>query len=379
MYEEDRTRALELYSDIFDEVGNETAVLQLLVSPTRQAVNLARAYGTRERSLQADDGTTPAYLQVIDQLRKQAEELTPVFPKVNTDQISLFEVPEEPKLSFEEYDFPELEEPAETAEPMRLTEEIGFFPDEDKAEQSAPLSTPPAMAQEKAVVTPEQELDDFSDAVEAFLADFNISDDLLPREKPLEAQVTPARPKEMEAQFVLHEEAPVVKEEPVPAPEPAPEAEQNRQPETQRDPAPQAEDTVRERRSTAVDLSKLPDLPDLEEPGEKKPVVPLLILFIVLAIPVGLLCVGLILALAVPVLGGGVSLLWSGLFGFGSAFTAFSVFADILLVAGLSLAATAIGVLLLWLFVWLLIGAIPGVVRGLCALGRKLCYKEVSA
>ena len=64
MYEEDRIRALELYSDIFDEVGNETAVLQLLVSPTRQAVNLARAYDARARSAQ-EDGDTPAYLQVI--------------------------------------------------------------------------------------------------------------------------------------------------------------------------------------------------------------------------------------------------------------------------------------------------------------------------
>ena len=62
MYEEDRIRVLELYNDIFDETGNETAVLQLLVSPTRQAVNLARAYDAKERSAQADGGT-PSYMQ----------------------------------------------------------------------------------------------------------------------------------------------------------------------------------------------------------------------------------------------------------------------------------------------------------------------------
>ena len=57
----------------------------------------------------------------------------------------------------------------------------------------------------------------------------------------------------------------------------------------------------------------------------------------------------------------------------------FSVFADILLVFGLSLALAAIGLLLLWIFIWMLAGAIPGLVRGLVGLARKLCYKEVSA
>ena len=66
MYEEDRNRALEMYNEIFDEVNNETAVLQLLVSPTRQAVNLARAYDARERKYQSDDGEEPAYQLVIE-------------------------------------------------------------------------------------------------------------------------------------------------------------------------------------------------------------------------------------------------------------------------------------------------------------------------
>ena len=57
----------------------------------------------------------------------------------------------------------------------------------------------------------------------------------------------------------------------------------------------------------------------------------------------------------------------------------FTVFADILVVFGLSLASTAIGLLLAWTFIWLLIGAIPGFIRRVLALGRKLCYKEVSA
>ena len=81
MYEEDRNRALEMYNEIFDEVNNETAVLQLLVSPTRQAVNLARAYDARERKYQSDDGEEPAYQLVIEDLRRQAGTLMPEEPK----------------------------------------------------------------------------------------------------------------------------------------------------------------------------------------------------------------------------------------------------------------------------------------------------------
>ena len=60
MYEEDRVRALEEYEDIFEQAGNENAVLQMLVSPTRQAVNLARAYDAKDRGSLAEGGEGPA-------------------------------------------------------------------------------------------------------------------------------------------------------------------------------------------------------------------------------------------------------------------------------------------------------------------------------
>ena len=46
MYEEDRQRAIELYSRMFEEADDERALLQSLVSPTRQAVIVARAYNS---------------------------------------------------------------------------------------------------------------------------------------------------------------------------------------------------------------------------------------------------------------------------------------------------------------------------------------------
>ena len=92
MYEEDRLRALDLYNSIFEDVDDETEILHLLVSPTRQAVNLARAYDAKERKLQvrsqsrADDNAysedEPAFVQVIGQIRAQAEALGLSGPKV---------------------------------------------------------------------------------------------------------------------------------------------------------------------------------------------------------------------------------------------------------------------------------------------------------
>ena len=46
-------------------------------------------------------------------------------------------------------------------------------------------------------------------------------------------------------------------------------------------------------------------------------------------------------------------------------------------IAGILGLFSLIGLLLLWLFIWFLGGAIPGVIRGACRLGRKLCYREV--
>ena len=100
MYEEDRVRALAMYNSMFDETDDETGLLQLLVSPTRQAVNLARSYDARERKLQAhaqarEAGAAveeePSFVQVIDRIRDQAASLGPKAPAVSDDQFSLFE------------------------------------------------------------------------------------------------------------------------------------------------------------------------------------------------------------------------------------------------------------------------------------------------
>ena len=404
MYEEDRLRALDLYNSIFEEVDNDTEVLQLLVSPTRQAVNLARSYDAKERKLQVHtqsragehiaEEDEPAFIKVIEEIRTQAEALGIAVPKTNDDQISLFEEPDVAETVFDDLDLDSVPETGDEdlLPPEEIPGAISLFPDEDRAD-AAPAPTPAPLpvepgpadnaaepaAEAPAEDAPAAEVEEVSDAVDAFLADFSIKDDeLAPAEVASEPPVPAvenfpadeeiaareaAAPQPQPAAFVL-DKAPVAAaaaataaaapaafqftpaEKAVPAETPAPEA---------------------------------PVAAPAEEPAtaKKKARVPLLILYIILAIPVCLLLIGLLLALAAVCAGLAAGLLFTGFNGIAAAFTSFSVFADILLVFGAAMVLSAVGLLFFWLFLRLLFSAIPGVVRGAAALGRKWCYKEV--
>ena len=99
MYEEDRQTALAMYGRMFDEADDEQALLLELVSPTRQAVIVARAYNSKERKLQvraqsrSEDGAdcaqeeTPDFVRAIAQIHPVA---APSAPEIPADQLSLF-------------------------------------------------------------------------------------------------------------------------------------------------------------------------------------------------------------------------------------------------------------------------------------------------
>ena len=387
MYEEDRLRALDLYNSIFEEIDNDTEVLQLLVSPTRQAVNLARSYDAKERKLQVHTQSRagenlaaeeePAFIRVIEGLRAQAEELGIAAPRTNDDQISLFEEPDVAETVFDNLDFdafPGTDDAGEEGFSREaLPETFSFFPDEDREDQpaapafelSAEEAPAPAAAPE---AEPAEEsggkVEEFSDAVDAFLADFSIKDDELgEKEAPQEAVSAPVE------DFPADEESAArVTAAPLPAA-----VAMDRHEET---PAP-APAAVPAAEKPAAEEAKSPAA-DGETATVRKPRVVLLILYILFAIPVCLLLIGLLLALAAAALAIAFAALYTGVFGLVSAVTGFSVFADILLVFGISLVIAAVGLLCFWLFVRLIFGAIPGVVRGAFELGRKWCYKEVA-
>ena len=396
MYEEDRLRALDLYNGIFEEVENDTEVLQLLVSPTRQAVNLARSYDAKERKLQVHtqsragehiaDENEPAFIKVIEEIRSQAEALGIAVPKTNDDQISLFEEPDVAETVFDDLDLDSVPETGDEdlLPPEEIPGAISLFPDEDRADAApaptpAPLPVEPApadsaaepAAEAPAEDAPAAEAEEVSDAVDAFLADFSIKNDEL---APAEGEPKPPVP--AVADFPADEE---IAAREAAAPQPAAFV-LDKAPVAAAAPA-AFQFTPAEKTASAETPAPAASVPAPEEeavPAQKKANVPLLILFILLAIPVCLLLIGLLLALAAACVGLAAGLLFTGFNGLAAAFTSFSVFADILLVFGAALVLSAAGLLFFWLFLRLLFSAIPGVVRGALALGRKWCYKEVA-
>ena len=358
MYEEDRQTALAMYNQLFDEVDDEQGLLQLLVSPTRQAVVIARSYNAKERKLQvhaqsreesetASDGAAPEFMGVIESIREEAlSRQAPKTAEVSADQFSMFE---------DDFFAPTPETPAAPAEaePEAPAEEAAAPVAE--AEVEAPAEASPAEAAETEAEAAEAEAPAPAasvDEVDAFIADFSIPADQQEFAPDAGEQTAPAEPAE-----------------------PA-------QPEEAEAPAESDEDDSAPIVIEEEDDEEYDDeyYDDEEYEPVRKPRVFLLILYILLAVPVGLLGILLLivptllfLVLAGLIITGGVMAVTSA-FGSGIA-----VFADIMVIIGMAFILLALGLLALWIAVWLVGGAMVGLVRGLIHLGGKWCYKEVEA
>lgn len=335
MYDEDRQTALEMYGRMFDAARDEQTLLQFLVSPTRQAVVIARAYNARERKLQVDtrsreseyyeeDGT-PDFVLAIEELEKQALGQDIVSPEVSADQFTLFADGIHPTQN--------AAESADAATPAEVDPPADKEPEAVSAPVEAQTEAEEASEAVEAEVTEESE----ADAVEAFLSEFSIVDE------PLAADTADEQAGEPESLETAPAVAPTALDKPQSTKPRAPiEAE-------------------------AVDLT------------EKKPIIPLLILYVIVAIPVVTLCVLLLLIPTLFFLVMSVGAVTVGCMALSSAFGAFTIFADVMVVLGTALLVLALGLLFLWLFVWFIGGAIAGVVNGIIKLGGKWCYKEVPA
>ena len=111
----------------------------------------------------------------------------------------------------------------------------------------------------------------------------------------------------------------------------------------------------------------------------KVPNVPAMILFFIVAIPsvpVMLILLALLVAICVSLSFGMIAL---GSVLIISAFSGFAVLADILLLLGAAIIALALGLLFLWLAIWLIAEVIVGLVRSVRELYQEWCYKEVPA
>ena len=324
MYEEDRLRALELYSRMFEDAADESALIQSLVSPTRQAVVVARAYNTNLGKLSVttetkaapedrDENGIPDYVQAIEAVRAAAFARQPAPAR---------ETPEEPAPAEEASE--ETEEPAPAEEEPEEAEETA------PAEKASEETEEPAPAEE----APEE------------------------TEEPAPAEEAPEAP----------EEAAPAAEAPAPAENKTQEnIEFFSMPEEGKE---EAAENEGEESVFNIDT-------DLMRQPRRKAKVFALIVYILFAIPLTLAAIVILLVPAVLFLALSVASIICGVVVVSTALNGFAVIADIMVVLGMALVLFALGLLFLWTAIWFIGGAIVGVVHGVAALCDKWCYKEV--
>lgn len=287
MYEEDRLLALSMYEDMFACCNDEQQLIQYFISPTRQAVVLARAYDSKERMLsvntqsrreELNDEEVPRFVSVIEDLKAEAARRFGTVSAPDADQFSLFSHKDE-------------SEAALISEEVPAPEELPPEHDADKALIPAEDSTAVAVTESSDIASAES-------IVESYVQDE-------PDDRPF-ADERPRR--------------------------------------------------VRTKRS-----------------------VPLLILYIILAVPLTLLGTALLLIPTVIFLALAVVAVVAGLGAISCAFGSFAVFADILVVLGTGLIFMALGLLFLWIFVWFIGGAIAGFINAVIRIGDKFSSREVAA
>ena len=325
MYEEDRNTAISMYEDMFSETSDEEALMRLLVSPTKQAVVIARAYNAKERDLairsqlgrgdaDIDSSDTPAFVKAIEDIAEKAGALGTHEYRTAWDK-----------------PIAEAEEKAENDSAAASDDII----DEPAGEEPEPVSAEP---ESPAPSEHDSEID-------SVMASFSEPENA--PEAPSEPQ-----PEEKEAEeetFSLSfDEGPAVR------------AERSAEVPEVQDAAPQA---VRE--ATAA-RSASP-----EPTGEIN--IGLLILYILIAVPLTAACVLILIAPAVICLALSFVLVTVAVKTIATAFGGFAVFADIMVVLGGSLVIIALGILFLWLFIWFIGGAIVGIINASIRLGGKFC------
>ena len=330
MYEEDRQTALAMYSKMFDDARDERDLVHFLISPTRQAVVIARTYNARMRKLQVEsqsreqDGAeaeaAPDFVLAIDQLYRQYFPAEEENSQVLEDQYSLFEESEQPVQEDAGRRYPEYTpHPAQTAAQDDAVQAVAETVQEMEASAAPAAST--AEAVEEVFDAAKAENNVQQSDVDSFLEEYS-NPAVLPPEDEAAAEEPPVYPDEEEDGSLYPEDEP----------EPA-----------------------------------------------RKPRVFLLILFVLLAVPITLAGVVLLLIPTLLFLALAAACIVAGAAVLVAAFSGFQILADFLLLFGAAVVLLALGLLSLWLFVWFIGGAIAGLISGVISLGQSWCYKEVAA
>lgn len=408
MYEEDRQTALELYEEMFDLAEDERALLNGLVSPTRQAVIVARAYDAKERKLSVlasskdEDGyeetdEIPPYVlaiqRVSSELLNEGRRKEPARESSRRQDAAREKVIEETESPNDDYastlrgakkldDTQEFvltieDEDIPTGEPDDVSRAMQDAPAVEKApvEQN---SEEPGHDEEE---VPADETETVS--VDSVLADFRRTDNTTESsetESSAPVEESPQKP-------LTSEDLP--SEEIASAEEPSANADGEGREYPAKHPSRGAsiEDMLSlQTQQAKEELQKKSEIKK-EKEAEENPAVhqpagklvwntPVLILFLILGIPITLALCGVILALTAGFLGAAAGLIALGGTLIVAAFSGFAVLADILLLLGGAIVALALGLLAFWMVFWM-IGVLIWLIRKVIELAGVWCKKEV--
>lgn len=398
MYDEDRQRALKMYERMFDIAEDDQGLIQHLMSPTRQAVVIARAYDAKERKLSvsaqkkgdgAEDGDDiPPFVLAINRIfdelfpeedpeQGQAEDQVsffdlgvdpgkpevkkPVVPKAevllsDTQNFQIILPSDRPEEGEAQSPETEDENPAERGEEETGGETPNALSAEERAEAAADWAGRPSGSDRKVPILsftfdeeePEQPAADSEEAGQTAEASEETAEPAEAAEESAPAQDEAPEEEKKDLVQTVQELFPEEKKETV--------ARQTEEP---------AEESPRKRRRTV--------------PMERVTDVPRLILFVIAAIPVTLLLLALLLIPTLLSLSVAIGMIALGVTLILAAFSGFAVLADVLMLFGASLIALALGLVFLWITIWLIGGVMVSLVRSVIELGRKWCSKEVPA
>lgn len=352
MFKEDRSEILKQYNDMLDNAEDEQALLESFGSPTRLAVAISRNYQRDERklSVHADskDGDNTEVSKVRPVIPTPAKKASqPILKPREPDENSYVDIIEEIRR--------------EKAAEEGIEYKPIFFKDEKKPEpepgvEEAPVEEPetaPEAPVEQAQEMPKEETD----------------------KEEASAQETEGVEETADEAAEAPEESEEAAEEETPAEEtPAEEAPAEEAP-VEDAPAEEAEET-----DIVVEIEELP-ADAAEEEREvrtvKKTRIFPLILYVIVSVPIGLVLLLLMLGIELSIFGVGLLGLKVGFELLAFTFSGMQVFADVLICLGATLGVLALGVLVTWLGMWLIIVSVPGLIRGIIKLGKKLCVKEV--
>lgn len=347
MFKEDRSEILKQYNDMLDNAEDEQALLESFGSPTRLAVAISRNYQRDERklSVHADskDGDNTEVSKVRPVIPTPAKKASqPILKPREPDENSYVDIIEEIRR--------------EKAAEEGIEYKPIFFKDEKKPEpepgvEEAPVEKPetaPEAPVEQAQEMPKEETDKEEASAQETEGAEETADEAA--EAPEESEETAEE--ETPAEETPAEEAPV-----------------------EDAPAEEAEET-----DIVVEIEELP-ADAAEEEREvrtvKKTRIFPLILYVIVSVPIGLVLLLLMLGIELSIFGVGLLGLKVGFELLAFTFSGMQVFADVLICLGATLGVLALGVLVTWLGMWLIIVSVPGLIRGIIKLGKKLCVKEV--